>query len=177
MIGIMESLFENDLSNVNNENRREIIEMEFLYYNIIEYLTQILIKFTKNNKFSVMSYFNNVFLKNIDVWGLVMTYYPIVNILHQNFSKLNKVELQLFNKLKFIFVHFLFENSTEPININNLVKELKELNVFFKQAGKNHKNKSISSFVKSSKKSTTKKKSKSKSKNQSRTMIFIENQK
>lgn len=183
MIGVMESLFENDLKSIDAENLKEIIEMEFLYYYIIEYLTKILMKFTKSDEFMLMDYFNNVFLKNIDVWGLVMTYYPIINILHENFSQLDKLELKLFNKLKHIFVHYLFETATEPIQVNNLVEELKELNALFKQAEKNAKDKSITSLVGSLKKSNTNSKSKSskktsqKNKKQPRTMLFIETKK
>ena len=177
MIGLMESLFDNDIKNINIENRKEIIEMEFLYHYIIEYLTQILVKFTKNKKFMEMEYFNNVFLKNVDVWGLVMSYYPIVNILHENFKQLDDLELKLFNKLKRIFVLYLFENSTSPIDITSLVKNLEELNSFFKQADKtSNKNKSISSLVKSLKHKKPSKKStmKQKNKKQSRTAFFIE---
>jgi hypothetical protein len=176
MINLMENIFYSDLIHVNSENRREIIEMEFLYHYIIEYLTAILVSFTKNDKFMQMEYFNNVFLKNIDVWGLVMTYYPIINILHENFKTLDKVELKLFNKLKHIFVVYLFERSTEPINVSNLVVELRELNMFFKQADRSSsKSKSITSLIKTiknkrrllSKKGSTKKKN-------SRTMVFIQ---
>jgi hypothetical protein len=177
MIGVMESLFDNEIDNINPENKREIIEMEFLYHFIIEYLTKILVAFTKNKKFMQMEYFENVFLKNVDVWGLVMTYYPIVSILHQNFKKLDKLESKLFNKLKRIFIQYLFENSTRPIDVNSLVKNLSELNLFFKQADKtSSRSKSISSLVKSlrhkknSKKSTIKRKINKKS----RTAFFIE---
>jgi serine/threonine protein kinase len=178
MIGLMESFFDNNLINIDKENRKEIIEMEFLYYYIIEYLTKILMKFTKGDELMLMDYFNNVFLKNIDVWGLVMTYYPIINILHENYSELDKLELKLFNKLKYIFIHYLFENSTEPISVNNLVEDLRELNTLFKQAEKNTKDKSIITLVTSLKntKSKTKssKKTSQKNKKQPRTMLFIE---
>jgi len=179
MIGVMETLFDNEIHDINEENRREIVEMEFLYHFIIEYLTQILISFTKNKKFMKMEYFKDVFLKNVDVWGLVMTYYPIINILHQNFEKLDKIELKLFNKLKQIFIRCLFESSTRPIDINFLVKNLEELNFFFKQADNtSSRTKSISSLVKSLKHKKTSKKStmkhKNKNKKQSRTAFFIE---
>ena len=140
-------------------------------------------KFTKSDEFMLMDYFNNVFLKNIDVWGLIMTYYPIINILHENFSKLDKLELKLFNKLKYIFIHYLFETATEPIQVSNLVEDLKELNALFKQAEKNAKDKSIISLVSSLKKSNKRSKSKSskktsqKNRKQPRTMLFIETKK
>jgi len=191
MINIMTKLFENDLPYVDKENLREIIEMEFLYHYIIDYITKILVKFTNNNKFMIKDYFNNVFLKNIDVWGLVMTYYPIINILHDNFQELDKTELNLFYKLKHIYIHYLFESAAEPINIDNLVKDLKELNVFFKQSAKSSREKSITSLVKTSKQKKMSKKSKQvlskrtsikfkhlqKTKKQPRTLLFIESKK
>jgi serine/threonine protein kinase len=170
MINIMEKLFENDLKNINLDNRKEIIEMEFLYFYIINYLTKILVQFTKNNEFMKMEYFTNIFLKNIDVWGLVMSYYPILNILHSNYKILDKTELRLFHKLKYIFVHYLFENATEPIDIGSLINDLRDLNIYFESANKNSKQKNISTTFK---KSNTKKSNTRKNK-QPRTMVFIE---
>jgi len=176
MINLMESVFYSDLVHLNPENKREIIEMEFLYYYIIEYLTNILIKFTKNGEFMQMDYFNNVFLKNIDVWGFVMTYYPIIRIFHDNFNKLDKLELKIFNKLKNIFIVYLFETSTEPINISSLVEELKDLNIFFEQAARSStRDKSVTSLIKTIKSKLTSKKSTTKKKH-SRTIFFIQSQ-
>jgi serine/threonine protein kinase len=151
MISIMENLFENELTHIPEVDRKEVIKMEFLYYYITEYLTKILVKFTKNGEFLQMDYFENVFLKNIDVWGLVISYYPMLNILHENYSLLKKGELEIFNKLKFIFTHYLFENATEPIDIDNLVKYLRDINALFKQKRKTAKYTSIISFAKTSK--------------------------
>jgi len=199
MINVMNSLFENDLNNINIEIRKEIIEMEFLYYYIIEYLTKVLIDFTKNGKFMEMDYFTKVFLKNVDVWGLVMSYYPIINVLHINYKSLNKSSIELFKKLKYIFIHFLFENPTEPINLEKLVKNLKELNSLFKMTSNDNNNnnndnnkndnnnnnkngnrkkkeKSILSLTKTSafRKNTSQNKT---TKNKPRTIVFIESNK
>jgi len=176
MINVMLKLFENDLQNIDEENRKEIVEMEFLYFYIIEYLTQILQKYTRNGRFMKMDYFTEVFLKNIDVWGLVMTYYPIVSILSENYKKLDKRALALFSKLKKIFIHYLFETATEPINVQKLTTELKELNSLFKTSSKNKGQNPISSYVKThsfrkndSHNTTNKKKP--------RTLIFIHSNK
>ena len=143
----MESLFDHTIMNIDKNHRREIIEMEFTYYYIIEYLTQVLLKFTRDGNFMIKDYFNKVFLKIVDVWGLIITYYPILNILHNNYEKLDDIELKLFNKLKYIFLHYLFEPRTEAIQIQNLVEDLKELNLIFKMANKNKIAKSIISLT------------------------------
>ena len=173
MIGIMESLFDHTIMNIDKNHRREIIEMEFTYYYIIEYLTQVLLKFTRDGNFMIKDYFNKVFLKIVDVWGLIITYYPILNILHNNYEKLDDIELKLFNKLKYIFLHYLFEPRTEAIQIQNLVEDLKELNLIFKMANKNKIAKSIISLTKSYRSKKSSKKSTHKNKKQSRTLYFI----
>jgi len=178
MINVMEALFGNNLNNVNTENRKEVIEMEFLYHYIVEYLTKILVEFTKNARFMEMEYFTKVFLKNVDVWGLVMSYYPIITILHTNYKTLNKQSIALFKKLKHIFIHFLFDTPTQPINIEKLVNNLKELNAFFKMSTNTNDNKkqTILSLTKTS--TFRKKNSQSKTfKKKPRTIVFIESNK
>jgi len=106
--------------------------MEVLYYNINEYLSNILFFYTKNGDFQIMEYFNNVYLKIIDIWGFIMIYYPILRILYNSYNNLNKNEIELYNKLKNIFMNYLYKNSIEPINILNLVNDLKNLNKSYK---------------------------------------------
>lgn len=75
---IFKKFFEGDIKNAKETFRDELIEFDYTFYFIFEYLTQIVVKFTKNNEFDIMTYFNEVFLKNIDLWGFVMSYIPIV---------------------------------------------------------------------------------------------------
>jgi hypothetical protein len=77
------------------------------------------------------TYFSEVFIKNIDIWGFVMIYMPLISFLYDKYNNLNVNEKKLFNKLKYIIVHFLFETPCEVINITELEKELKQLNNLF----------------------------------------------
>lgn len=118
-----------------NKIKNHLIEYEFTYYYIIEYLSKVLEKYTNNGKFDLITYINNVFLKNLDVWGFTMIYITMFEHLYANYSKLNEVEMQFILKIKYIIVHFLYENPTEPIDVVSLVEELKGLNNLLEQIG------------------------------------------
>jgi hypothetical protein len=110
--------------------RDHVIEYDFTYYYIVEYISKILEKYTnfEERKFDLLSYFNNIFLKNIDIWGFTMIYITFVENLYNNFKILNPYQKELINKIKYIIIHFLYENPIEPINVNDLVVELTSLN-------------------------------------------------
>lgn len=117
-----------------------VIEYEFTYYYIVEYISKILFKYTvkdnNKNKLNLLEYFNQIFLKNIDVWGLTMLYMVFLDHIQQVFEnkkenekeKENTDYSQFIQKIKYIIIHFLFETPTEVININKLATELQSLN-------------------------------------------------
>lgn len=112
----------------NKKIKNHIIEYEFTYYYIVEYITKILNKYTNNGKLELSSYFNTVFLKNIDIWGFTMIYISVVQNLYNTFENLNDFQLQIIDKIKYIIIHFLYDNPIQPINIDSLVDELTNLN-------------------------------------------------
>lgn len=140
-MGVIENifgkLFSMDLTNMTTEERAMVIELEYAYNSIIEYLTAILIKYTKNGEFDKMKYFKEVYIKIIDVWGLIISYEPILTKLFSNYINLNQNEMKLYNKIKYIFMKYLYEPRLEPINIDKLVSNLKSLNPLFEKADKN----------------------------------------
>lgn len=113
--------------------KKHFIEYQFTYYYIVEYLTKILEKYTRNGKFYVMEYLNNVFLKNIDVWGFVMSYISIYEYIYDIFDSSNTNQVAIQNKLKYIITHFLYETPTTPIDIPSLTNELTSLNPILEQ--------------------------------------------
>ena len=139
---IFKKLFEEEVLNVDANFREQLIEFTFTFYFIFEYISKILHKYTKNNKLEIMEYFSDVFLKNIDVWGFVMTYIPIVDFLYEKcegkIDKLNENEINIYKKLREIML-LIVEANTTPIDINKLTKLLKELNPLFLTMEKNKK--------------------------------------
>ena len=128
---IVKKLTYNELPAINNYKiKKHLIEYDFTYYYIIEYISKILFKYTRNGELHLLDYFHNVFLKTIDIWGFVMIYIDLYDKFFDVYSydNLNEYQTKFANKIKYIIIHFLFENPTEVINVNQLVDELKELN-------------------------------------------------
>ena len=132
---IVKHLSYNELTAIENKKVKDhIIEYEFTYYYIVEYLSKILFKYTTNGKLNLLEYFNRIFLKNIDVWGLTMIYMVFLDHIHELFFNKNKNNLtnvshdEFIQKIKYIIIHFLFETPTEAIDINKLAAELQSLN-------------------------------------------------
>ena len=133
---IVKKLTINNLTDIKKKQVKEhLIEYDFTYYYIVEYLSKILEKYTQNGKLELMNYFNNVFLKNIDVWGFTMTYISLYEYLYDSGNKLSDFEIQFMYKLKYIIIHFLYENPLEPINVSLLTEELTKLNPILGQMG------------------------------------------
>ena len=76
--------------------------------------------------------FKNVYIKNTDVWGFVMVYSSILEEMFNRFDKLNGKELLIYDKLKYLIIHFLFEDPLKVIDIDELVKELHNLGQILK---------------------------------------------
>ena len=128
---IFKNLIIENIIITDNKITENFIEYGFTYYYIIEYLSKILEKYTNNGKLNLMKYFDEVFLKNIDIWGFTMIYLVFYEYLFESSNKLNKLNKyhQFFmDKIKYIIIHFLYENSTNIIDVSSLVNELTNLN-------------------------------------------------
>jgi hypothetical protein len=107
--------------------------MNYLYVILINY-TQV----TKNNYLVLDKYLNEVFIKIIDVYGFIISYYPFLEIYYDNYDVLTPNELEIFNKLKKIFIKYLYEPTIQPISIVDLTNDIKSLNPLFKLAENLH---------------------------------------
>lgn len=139
---IFRNLFSDDLKHILSESIREdIIKFDFTFNSIVEYLTHILVTYTKSGKINLIDYLNDVYAPIIDIWGFIMSYNPILEKLFYNYRNLNNNEMELFTQLKHIFVKYLFTPRVEPIKIDELVENLRGLNKLFdKCAGYNSSN-------------------------------------
>jgi serine/threonine protein kinase len=94
---IMLMLFGNELKNIDEKNKEKIIESEFTLPYICNYIIEILINFTKfreDGSLNLRVYLDTVFIKIVDIWGFVISYIPIFELLHENYENLNKIEIQ-----------------------------------------------------------------------------------
>jgi len=136
---IMYLLFIHDVKkNVSSKNIKSdllVIEKDYTKPYIINYITEILVHFTKFRKdgsINLRVYLDTVFIKIIDIWGLILCYLPILDILFDNYNKLTATEVKLFNMIKSIILKYLYEPRIEPIDIDDLSRELGEINNLFK---------------------------------------------
>ena len=141
---IIKNLTIRDLTAIKKNNVKEhFIEYDFTYYYIVEYLSKILEKYTNNGSFDIMSYFKNVFLKNIDIWGFVMIYIVLYEYLYESYDKLNEYQMEFITKIKYIIIHFLYECPIEPINVSLLTDELTNLNKVIEKFDIQHSSKKL----------------------------------
>ena len=116
-------LFVDSISTDPNE-----IAMDF----IVDYITTILLEYTKKDKINLLKYFTDVYIHIVDVYGFITVYLSILELLADNYNKLNKSELKLYVAIKAITLTHMFEPRVVPINITTLVSDLKALNNLFK---------------------------------------------
>ena len=57
-----------------------------------------------------------------------MVYISLYEEFYDNYDNLNEYQMQFMDKIKYIIIHFLYENPTTEINIPELIAELKKLN-------------------------------------------------
>ena len=66
-------------------------------------------------KMELKIYLDSVFIKNVDIWGFIMCYIPIIKMLSDKYGLLNKLQKQLFEALKRLLILYLFLDPNEPI--------------------------------------------------------------
>jgi hypothetical protein len=127
---IMLELYSNELNTVSTNDMPVVIETQITMDFIVNYIVDVLVHFTrfrKDGSLNLRDYFDNVFIKIVDIWGFISVYYPVIELLSNNYSSLTENELKAFYKLKFIFVKYLYNPRHEPINMNSLYLDLKDL--------------------------------------------------
>jgi hypothetical protein len=123
-------LYNNSLTSVSEKSKPNIIETEFAMASIVDYITNILVKFTKfrsDGTLNLREYLDNVFIKNIDIWGFINCYYPYIEMLSNNYKSLTPKQQDLFEYIKGLYVNYLYIISDEPIDISSLMGDLKEI--------------------------------------------------
>lgn len=143
---IFNNFFNNDVQHVPLNEQENFIFYQYTIHTIIDYISKIIVKYTKNGKIRLMDYINEIYVKNVDIWGFIMCYNSIVERLYFNYNKLSDPEQKLFTKLIDIMCKHLYTTSITPINIQDLVKELKSLNPIFNKCHQVFKYTSVASF-------------------------------
>ena len=107
--------------NLTNYDKIFISNIKYIY----DYLHKIIQKYTKNNKFDVIDYFSNVYIKNLDVWGFVMSYYALIDYTRYNIYYNIQYNNMIKDTIKKL-LNLLLKHSCDPINIHELKEILHE---------------------------------------------------
>jgi tRNA A-37 threonylcarbamoyl transferase component Bud32 len=115
-------------------NETLIIYNMTLYY-IVEYTIDVLLAYTVDYKLNLGKYFNEVYIMNIDAWGVMSIYCDLIER-SQAMFKMNSTEHKIFiNKVMYIFTDNMFKNGNLPLNIPKLVSDIKNLNRYLMSIG------------------------------------------
>ncbi len=130
-----------------NKIKEHVVEYDFTYYYIVEYLSKIAEKYTSNGKLDLMTYFEHVFLKNTDIWGFTMIYIIFYEKLYKSYDKLNEYQMEFISKIKYIIIHYLYETPIAPIDVASLVTELTNLNKVIEKCNINKPSSKLAYFM------------------------------
>jgi serine/threonine protein kinase len=126
---IMFMLFSKDLTSISEGSKGQFVETNFTMDYITRYIVAILEKFTKfreDGSLNLREYLDNVFIKIVDVYGFICVYYPLLELLFENYDKLTDNQMEMLNLLQSIFITYLYSERTEPIDIDDLVGYLED---------------------------------------------------
>ena len=127
---IMYTFFSKNLNTTASASKPVVIETQITMEFIVNYIVDVLVNFTKfreDGKLNLREYLDNVFIQIVDIWGFICVYYPIADLLYNNYDNLSVSELKIFNKIKYLFVTYLFNPRHEPIDMNLLYSDLNDL--------------------------------------------------
>ena len=116
---------------------------QFAMNTIAKYVTDILVKYTKNNKLELHDYLS-IFLHNVDIWGFAMTYLAFTDVISKK-THLDQMDRQIVECIRKVFI-LLFQYNLSPISVPNLVNILRTLNSAFKPAPLNER-KTVNLYV------------------------------
>lgn len=160
---------------MSQEKKARYIESEYTIVYLLNYIVEILIHFTKykdDGTLDLRVYLDKIFINIIDIWGFLISYLPILEILFENYDKLNQNEMEIFELIKKMYITYLYTPRIETINIDDLNSDLNTLTKLLGNNNNSFKNRIDTLFQKrktnsgsSSKSSTSRKSISNKSKN------------
>ena len=127
---IVYMLYSNTLTSVSEKNKPALVETEITVPLIVNYIIDVLLAYTKfkpDGSLNLREYLNNVYIQILDIWGFIMVYYPVLEMLYNKYDSLKKNELNVFNKIVFLFNEYLYKPRHKHIDISALLTDLNAL--------------------------------------------------
>ena len=113
------------------------------YKNTISYITNYIVfilanftDFDDNGSFSMINYINKIYKNYVDIWGFLIAYIPMIEILHDNKSTLDDSQKILFFSLQQILIKYLYTPKIKMFDTKSIAKDLKNINTSLKKFSK-----------------------------------------
>jgi hypothetical protein len=87
-------------------------EQRYAFPFVVDFIHDILRRFSPGNVFNATEYYNSEFIHNVDLWGFIVTYLPLV---------------KRSDKFKVLFENHLFKSGR--INIDDLYSDLEQITI------------------------------------------------
>lgn len=148
-------------TSISEKSRPTVIETEITIPIITNYIVDVLLHYTKfkeDGSLNLREYLKDVYIKIVDIWGFINIYYPLLELLFNNYFSLKENEMKVFNHLVTMYNDYLYSPRHEAINVNHLLKDLKKLsNLIYTVIHKRKKSSSSESLARGIKSSKTQK--------------------
>ena len=145
-----ETVFRNEFSKYLKKEDSDVYDKlimnNLVIYYIIEYIIDVLITYTVNYKLELAKYFNEVYLMNVDTWGILSLYTDIIDRPQSMFALSDKEYKIFITKAMYILIENVYTTGNKPINIQKTVEDIKKLNDFLSNV-KNKKNNTHASGI------------------------------
>lgn len=157
---IMFILFNKELNTITKEDIYKVIENTFTIPYIVNYIVDVLVHYTRfreDGSLDIRVYLDNVFIEIVDVWGFITIYFPLLEVLYNNYDELTPNQMQMFQLLKNIFIDYLYSPRVKPIILDDLYTDLNKLNTLINLEinAENNKSNKFSEFSESIKNSNS----------------------
>jgi len=120
---------------INYSHKTEDQKYIVTYSVLINYITDILVQYTFEGRSNITKYFKEVFIENVDMWGFIMAYSPMLEYYCNNYSNLGQPEREVYAKLRNIFVDYLYASPLDVINVVTLKSDLVHLSYLLRNIG------------------------------------------
>lgn len=125
-LNIMNYIYEGVL----DKNNITIEQSEYVGDDIKMYITNVVYTYTKNGKFELEKYYHDVYLKNIDLWGIVISCIMVLVMLFENKHSLNAVEHMLLYDISELYL-YIIEHDIKPMKVKSIYKYLKQISELY----------------------------------------------
>jgi serine/threonine protein kinase len=108
-------------------SEEELQDYPYAYFYIVNYIVKVI----ETYKNDMVGYLNSVFLKNLDLWGFIMSYMAFFEYFHK-MEKKRVIHYEIMNKIKLIILKS-FDSPIKHLNPQEIAGALKELNHIFEK--------------------------------------------